>query len=219
MKISINGYQLPNVLIGSTPKESLEDELDGLTVIYIDDKTPPYNAHDIAIVDGKKWVVGSYHSELIARIPSKKYRTTLMLVELTKLLERYVIGPCSFTNPNDTLYMQFKKALSQASQIPEMSKTANPDVSVSEIGTNYAIWSITNRDALDATISYTSQHQLPTGKWTPHSLAGSEFVGSGATITVMGDGLIYGDTYRLDVKASASGKEESDTVTSTVTIV
>lgn len=119
MKISINGYQLPNVLIGSPLKESLENELDGLTVIYIDDKTPPFNAHDIAIVDGKKWVVGSYHSELIARIPSKKYRTTLMLVELTKLLERYVIGPCSFTNPNDTLYMQIEKALDQVEVLRE----------------------------------------------------------------------------------------------------
>ena len=110
----IGDYQLPNIYVGLTFKESLDGELDGLTVIYDDFIKPHFNAHDIAIVDGKKWVVGSYHSELFARIPSKKYRTTLMLVELTKLLERYVIGPCSFTNPNDTLYMQFEKALSQA---------------------------------------------------------------------------------------------------------
>lgn len=219
MIIKIGDYQLPNIYVGLTFKESLDGELDGLTVIYDDFVKPPFNAHDIAIVDEKKWVVGSYHSELIARIPSKKYRTTLMLVELTKLLERYVIGPCSFTNPNDTLYMQIEKALSQVSQISKMPKTANPNVSVSEIGTNYAIWSITNRDALSATISYTSQHLSSTGKWLPHSLAGSEFVGSGATITVRGDGLTYGDAYRLNVTASASGKEESDTVTSTVTIV
>jgi hypothetical protein len=114
MIIKIGDYQLPNIYGGLTFKESLDGELDGLTVIYDDFIKPHFNAHDIAIVDGKKWVVGSYHSELIARIPSKKYRTTLMLVELTKLLERYVIGPCSFTNPQDTLYMQFKKALRQA---------------------------------------------------------------------------------------------------------
>jgi len=114
MIIRIGDYQLPNIYVGLTFKESLDGELDGLTVIYDDFVKPPFNAHDIAIVNEKKWVVGSYHSELFARIPSKKYRTTLMLVELTKLLERYVIGPCSFTNPQDTLYMQFKKALSQA---------------------------------------------------------------------------------------------------------
>ena len=114
MIIKIGDYQLPNIYGGLTFKESLDGELDGLTVIYDDFIKPHFNAHDIAIVNGKKWVVGSYYSELFARIPSKKYRTTLMLVELTKLLERYVIGPCSFTNPQDTLYMQFKKALSQA---------------------------------------------------------------------------------------------------------
>lgn len=119
MIIKIGDYQLPNVYVGLTFKESLDGELDGLTVIYDDVIKPPFNAHDIAIVDGKKWVVGSYHSELIARIPSKKYRTTLMLVELTKLLERYVIGPCSFTNPQDTLYMQFEKALDQAEVLRE----------------------------------------------------------------------------------------------------
>lgn len=119
MVIKIGDYQLPNVYVGLTFKKSLDGELDGLTVIYDDFIKPPFNAHDIAIVDGKKWVVGSYHSELIARIPSKKYRTTLMLVELTKLLERYVIGPCSFTNPYDTLYMQFEKALNQVEVLRE----------------------------------------------------------------------------------------------------
>lgn len=119
MIIKIGDYQLPNVYVGLTFKESLDNELDGLTVIYDDVIKPPFNAHDIAIVNNKKWVVGSYHSELIARIPSKKYRTTLMLVELTKLLERYVIGPCSFTNPNDTLYMQFEKALDQVEVLRE----------------------------------------------------------------------------------------------------
>jgi hypothetical protein len=111
--ITINGYQLPNIYVGSTYKQSLEDELDSLAIVYQDDSKPAFNAHDIAIVDNQKWVVGSYVSELVARAP-KKYRITLFLVELTKLLERFILGPCAYTQKNDTLKDQVLKALKQA---------------------------------------------------------------------------------------------------------
>lgn len=113
MVITINGYQINKIIVGQTYKESLENELDSLIIVYDDYIKPNFQAHDVAIVDGKKWIVGSYNTSLFVRSP-KKYRTTLILVELTKLLERYIIGPCSFTNKTDTLMQQITKALNQA---------------------------------------------------------------------------------------------------------
>ena len=117
MIIKINGYTLPTEVVGSTFKESLEDELDTLAVVYYDNDKPSYQAHDIAEVDNKKWLVGTLQSDLVARNPIK-YRTTLMLIELTKLLERFIIGPCSFTSKRyydgDSLLQQVDKALDQA---------------------------------------------------------------------------------------------------------
>jgi len=115
-ELIIRGVTIPNIHQGKTFRETLDNELKVLTIIYTASSEPDFVPYEQAIVDGQKMVIGNINSQLIARAESDdlSYTITLTLIELTKVLERYVLSPCDFTNVNDTLFQQINKALHHA---------------------------------------------------------------------------------------------------------
>lgn len=160
MSIVINGYTLPNVAQGKVYRKTYDGELNTLIVTYKDTIEPTYKPYDIAFVDGKEWLVAIIDFNLLSRLPQfKNYKIILTLVELTKLLERVVVSPCTFTNKDDTLYKQIIKALYKAEPLlvgetPRFDISGLVSLTSSVPGEDFIFESkMTLREILDAMLS------------------------------------------------------------------
>lgn len=103
--IKINGIEYTNVQAGYQVRESKTGELDTCFCILHLETKPNFKLFDIAEMDNKKWLIG-----VINTVKKKnKYQINLTLYEPTLLLEKYILSPCAFTNPTDTLRQQIEK--------------------------------------------------------------------------------------------------------------
>lgn len=117
VKILKNGVMeiLPYVLHDETGRKSLDGELFTKTIVFDTREKPNYPPYSIVEVDDEKWLLSNYDSNPgIKPVGKQVYRCPIMLVELTKILEQFILSACSFGNQNNTLYQQFQKALYQA---------------------------------------------------------------------------------------------------------
>lgn len=93
------------VQTGYQVRESLTNELDSCFVVLHLKEKPDIKLYDIAEFYDKKRFVS-----IINFVRKKEgYQANVTLSELTLILEKYILSPCSFTNMNDTLNDQIEK--------------------------------------------------------------------------------------------------------------
>lgn len=102
--LKINNVEY-DYLQGHQYKDSLTSELHSRVVTLSTNEKPTFKRFDIAEFEDGKWVVSTKN---IASV-GQKYRTTTTLVELTYILEKYILPANSLTNAADTLLEQIEK--------------------------------------------------------------------------------------------------------------
>lgn len=95
------------ILQGYQVKESLTYALDSCVVITYLNNKEEFKRFDIAEFLDKKWFISIVNEEY----KGNKIMHSLTLVELTLILEKYILSPVSFTNADDTLLYQVRKLL------------------------------------------------------------------------------------------------------------
>lgn len=108
MALEINGvsYQLNK---GHLIKDSLTSELHSITLSFqVSGKEHNINKYDIVNFENNKWFISSIDYQLIS---NNRYTCSLILTELTLILEKYILSPCSFTKETDVLWRQVEKVL------------------------------------------------------------------------------------------------------------
>ena len=96
-----------DVLQGYSVKKSVTEQLHSALVSFnYRGSKPAIKKYDIAKFENEDWLVSSVNTVWVG---GGLYRCTLVLVELTFILEKSILSPCSFTNANDTLKMQIEK--------------------------------------------------------------------------------------------------------------
>lgn len=117
MTIKINGIDVSNRLFteqGYIVKDTYTfDDLDSKTYNFYFNDDVEIKASDIIEIDTKQWVVGTVDKSISEKKPIR-YKASIICLELTKLLERFILSPCAFTNKNDSMMDQVLKALDKA---------------------------------------------------------------------------------------------------------
>ena len=117
MIIKINGTDVSNKLFteqGYIIKDTYSfDDLDSVTYNFYFNDDVDIKASDIIEINSKQWVVGTVDKSISEKKPIR-YKASIICLELTKLLERFILSPCAFTNKDDTMTIQIQKALDKA---------------------------------------------------------------------------------------------------------
>lgn len=128
IKIFVNHIDHTNKILlesGFTHKETITQELENKACVFlvkeedkeliqVDDLIAIQRKVNNDFVDTDYFLVGAVESSLFTKQEPYYWKKTTILVELTKELERILLPPCSFTNPNDDLLTIFNKALDKA---------------------------------------------------------------------------------------------------------
>lgn len=128
IKIFVNHIDYTNKILlesGFTHKETITQELESKACVFlvkeedkeliqVDDLIAIQRKVNNDFVDTDYFLVGAVESSLFTKQEPYYWKKTTILVELTKELERILLPPCSFTNPNDDLLTIFNKALDKA---------------------------------------------------------------------------------------------------------
>ena len=117
MIIKLNNIDITSKLkleYGYVAKDNFTpDNLNSVTYTFYFKEEVDIKVSDILEIDTKQWLVGTVDNSISQKQPIK-YKAIILCIELTKLLERFIVSPCAFTNKNDYLMDQVLKVLDKA---------------------------------------------------------------------------------------------------------
>ena len=117
MIVKLNNTDITNKISlehGYVAKDNFTpDNFDSITYTFYFKEEIEIKVSDILEVDNRQWLIGSIDGSIAMKKPVK-YKITILCIELTKILERFIVPPCAFTNKNLWLQTQMLRAIDKA---------------------------------------------------------------------------------------------------------
>ncbi|MCB5277813.1 MAG: hypothetical protein LHW62_08995, partial [Candidatus Cloacimonetes bacterium] len=117
MIVKLNNIDITNKISlehGYVAKDNFTpDNFDSKTFTFYFKEEIEIKVSDILEVDNRQWLIGSIDGSIAMKKPVK-YKITILCIELTKILERFIVPPCAFTNKSLWLQTQMLRAIDKA---------------------------------------------------------------------------------------------------------